>query len=97
MNGFGVDTGAIDASITVLSTARSGIESDLEKLAITSGHLESQWSGEARLAYSAAHTAWQRHLTAMNTILAKAIGALDASRNDYVDAEHRIAERWTIG
>jgi WXG100 family type VII secretion target len=97
MSGLGVDTGGIDTSITTLTTARTGIEADLAKLETTSAQLASQWSGEARLAYAAAHAAWHRHLTAMNAILAKAITALEASRDEYIATEQRVAERWSIG
>jgi WXG100 family type VII secretion target len=97
MSGLGVDTGGIDASIAALGAARAGIAADLARLESTSRRLESQWSGEARFAYATAHAAWQRHLTAMNAILAKAITALETSRDDYVDTEQRVAERWSIG
>lgn len=39
----------------------------------------------------------QLGLTAMNAILAKAIAALEASRDQYIETEQRVAERWSIG
>lgn len=91
-----VDSSALESAVAALRNAADGIASELAHLESRSHLLASSWSGDAQVAYAAAHRRWSAGIEEMRVLLDSASDSAAAASEKYNATERSISASWSL-